>query len=73
MGNFNNFVNNIVSHKKAEQYSEALAIFKREKSNFNTQQITTHNLLISSIITSLRKTNNVDAIFKFVQIYNGHL
>ena len=70
MGDFNNFVNNIVSHKKAEQYSEALAIFKREKSNFNTQQITTHNLLISSIITSLRKTNNIDAIFKFVQIYN---
>ena len=70
MSNFNSFVNSIVSHKKAEQYSEALDIFKKEKNNFDTKQITTHNLLISSIITSLRKTNNVDAIFKFVQIYN---
>jgi len=70
MSDFNSFVNSIVSHKKAEQYSEALDIFKKEKNNFNTKQITTHNLLISSIITSLRKTNNVDAIFKFVQIYN---
>lgn len=70
MSDFNNFVNNIVSYKKAEQYSEALAIFKKEKNNFDSQQITTHNLLMSSIITSLRKTNNLNAIFKFVQIYN---
>ncbi len=70
MSDFNSFVNNIVSHKKAKQYSEALEIFKKEKHNFDIKQLTAHNLLMSSIITSLRKTNNVDAIFKFVQIYN---
>lgn len=70
MSNFNNFVNDIISLKKSQQYDEALKVFKKEKCNFDTKQILDHNLLLSSIIMSLRKTNNVDAVFKFVKIYN---
>ena len=70
MKNMNEFVNYINNLKKEKKFKEILVFFKKEKNNFTNKEISRHNLLISIIITSLRKTNNLNSILKFMKIYN---
>jgi hypothetical protein len=55
--------------KKEEKYYEALNLFKTHKQEFTKKQISENIYLISDIVTCLRKTDQFDAGFKFLQIY----
>ncbi|MDD4984100.1 MAG: hypothetical protein PHH82_04680 [Candidatus ainarchaeum sp.] len=67
---FQNFVQEMVTLKKAEKYGEILQFFKINKEPFTQMQITQHNYLVSIILTALRKTNNTQAVPKFLEMYN---
>ena len=56
--------------RKEGKYHEALNLFKIHKQEFTKEEISQNIYLISDIVTCLRKTDQFDSGFKFLQIYN---
>lgn len=63
------FSQTIVRYNKEGKYIDALKYFKEYKSHFTSEQITGNDFLIASMLKALRQTNNVDAAFKFLDLY----
>jgi len=60
-----------INHLKSEKnYAPALAYFKENKLNFSKEQISENEYIVSNIISCLRYTNQLDAGFKFLEIFN---
>ncbi len=64
------FSRQIASLRSEKKHSEALAYFKENKVAFSKEQIAGSEYIISDIITCLRQTNQLDAGFKFINIYD---
>ena len=69
MASLYEFSRQIADLRKEKRYSEVLQYFKDNKVDFDHQQISNNEYIISDMITCLRKTNNFDAGFKFLNIY----
>ena len=69
MSSLFDFSRQIAALKKEKKYSEVLNYFKENKADFNTQQISNNEYIISDLITCLRHTNHIDAGFQFLNIY----
>jgi len=52
------------------KYSDALKYFKQNKTQFTSEQISGNEYLISAMITALRKINDFDNAFRFLDVYN---
>ena len=63
------FSREITDLRKVSKFSEALDYFKSNKGQFTKSDISNNAYLISNIIHCLRKTNNLDAGFKFLDMY----
>ncbi len=64
------FSRQIADLKKVKRYSEALSHFKENKSNFSKEQLSNNEYVVSDIISCLRYTNQFDAGFQFLKIYD---
>jgi len=69
MASLFDFSKRIADLKKEKKYSEVLNYFKENKADFNKQQISNNEYIISDLITCLRHTNHIDAGFQFLNIY----
>ncbi len=69
MASLYEFSRQISDLRKEKRYSEVLQYFKDNKVDFDHQQISNNEYIISDMITCLRNTNNIDAGFKFLNIY----
>jgi tetratricopeptide (TPR) repeat protein len=65
----NDFKQEISKLKKDGKYTEALAYFKSNMNSF-IDQIGGDEYLLSDIITCLRKSNQLDAAFRFIELYD---
>lgn len=63
------FSRQIANIKKDKKYAEALSYFKDNKANFSKEQISANEYIISDMLTCLRKTSNLKAGFKFLNLY----
>ena len=63
------FSKTILDLNKQKRYSDSLAYFKQNKSKFQKSEIAGNAYLISSILTALRHTGNIDSAHKFLDIY----
>ena len=63
------FSKKILNFKNDGQYKDALAYFKENKILFTPQQVAENEFLVSSMLTVLRKSNNVDHAFRFLKTY----
>jgi hypothetical protein len=70
MASLFDFSKHISDLRKAQKYSEALSYFKENKVGFSKEQISNNEYIISDMISCLRYTNQFDAGFKFIDIYN---
>ncbi|GIV30292.1 MAG: hypothetical protein KatS3mg028_1358 [Bacteroidia bacterium] len=70
MASLFDFSRQIANFKKEKRYSEALSYFKENKANFSKEQISNNEYIVSDIISCLRYTNQFDAGFQFLKIYN---
>lgn len=64
------FSRHIADLKKGKRYSEALSHFKENKANFTKEQLSNNEYVVSDIISCLRYTNQFDAGFQFLKIYD---
>ena len=64
------FSKHITELKKEEKYVEVLSYFKENKTSFSKEQISNNEYIISDIVYCIRKTNQFDAGFQFLKIYN---
>lgn len=64
------FSRQIAQHTRAKKYDTALQCFKVGKSAYSNDQIGGNIYLVSDMLSCLRHTNNFDAAFKFLDIYN---
>lgn len=64
------FSRQITALKKEEKYRETLAYFKNNKGEFSSELIVNNEYIISDMLYALRKTNQFDAGFQFLKIYN---
>lgn len=64
---FSKHIRKLASEKK---YQDALSYFKANKNQFNDTAIASNEYLVSDILSCLRRSNYLDAGFKFLQIYN---
>lgn len=69
MASLYEFSRRIADLRREKRYSEVLKYFKENKVDFDKQQISNNEYIVSDLITCLRKTNNIDAGFKFLNIY----
>jgi len=69
MASLFDFSRQIADLKKAKRYSEALSYFKENKNNFSKEQLSNNEYIVSDIISCLRYTNQFDAGFQFLKIY----
>lgn len=60
----------ILKLNKEKKFGDALKYFKENKIIFSPDEISSNPFLISSMITALRQTNNIDKAFRFLEIYN---
>ena len=70
MASLFDFNRQIADLKKAKKYSEALSYFKKNKIRFSKAQLSSNEYIVSNIIYCLRGTNQFDAGFKFLKIYD---
>jgi tetratricopeptide (TPR) repeat protein len=63
------FSQTISKFNKDKKFSETLKYFKENKTEFTNEQIVSNVYLISAMLTALRKTENFDNAFKFLEIY----
>lgn len=64
------FNRHISDLKKEKRYSEALSYFKENKLNFSKEDLSKNEYIVSDIISCLRYTNQFDAGFQFLKVYN---
>lgn len=64
------FSRQIADFKKEKKYAQALSFFKENKISFSKEQLSQNEYIVSDIITCLRFTNQYDAGFKFLNIYD---
>lgn len=55
---------------RKEQFEEALAFFKENKEHFSKEEIGSNPYIVSDILNCLRKTDNMEAAFRFLEIYD---
>ena len=70
MASLFDFSRQIADLKKEKRYSEALSHFKENKANFSKEQLSNNEYVVSDIISCLRYTNQFDAGFQFLKIYD---
>ncbi|MCH8491257.1 MAG: hypothetical protein LAT81_15210 [Oceanicaulis sp.] len=70
MASLFDFSKQIADLKKEKRYSEALSYFKENKIAFSKEQLSNNEYIVSDIISCLRYTNQFDAGFQFLKIYN---
>lgn len=70
MASLFDFSRHIADLKKEKKYSDALSYFKENKTSFSEEQISNNEYIISDIISCLRYTNQFDAGFQFLKIYD---
>lgn len=70
MASLYDFSRHIVDLKKEKKFSEALSYYKENKTNFSKEQISNNEYIVSDIISCLRYTNQFDAGFQFLKIYD---
>jgi len=63
------FSKHIRELKKERRYSEALSYFKENKKNFSKEQLANNEYIVSDLIYCLRDTNQLDAGFQFLKMY----
>lgn len=64
------FSRQIAALKKDGKFSEALAFFKENKACFPIDELAKNEYVVSDVLTCLRHTKQLDAGFKFLEIYN---
>ncbi|WP_165026165.1 tetratricopeptide repeat protein [Dysgonomonas sp. ZJ279] len=64
------FSRQIASLRKEKKYLEILTYFKENKVDFSKEQIANHEYIVSDIMSALRYTNQFDAGFQFLRIYD---
>lgn len=64
------FSRQIATLRKEKKYLEILTYFKENKVDFSKEQIANHEYIVSDIMSALRYTNQFDAGFQFLRIYN---
>lgn len=69
MASLFDFSRQIADLKKAKKYSEALSYFKENKTSFSKEQLSNNEYIVSDLISCLRYTNQFDAGFQFLKIY----
>lgn len=69
MASLFDFSRQIADLKKAKKYSEALSYFKENKTSFSKEQLSNNEYIVSDLISCLRYTNQFDAGFQFLNIY----
>lgn len=69
MASLFDFSKQIADLKKAKKYSEALSYFKENKTSFSKEQLSNNEYIVSDLISCLRYTNQFDAGFQFLKIY----
>lgn len=70
MASLFDFSRHIADLKKEKKYSDALSYFKVNKTNFSKEQLSNNEYIVSDIISCLRYTNQFDAGFQFLTIYD---
>lgn len=70
MASLFDFSRQIADLKKEKRYSEALSHFKENKANFSKEQLSNNEYVVSDIISCLRYTNQFDAGFQFLKIFD---
>lgn len=63
------FSRHIADLKKDKKFAEALSYFKENKTSFKKEQLSNNEYIVSDIISCLRYTNQFDAGFQFLKIY----
>lgn len=69
MGSLFDFSRHIADLKKDKKYAEALSYFKENRTSFKKEQLSNNEFIISDIISCLRYTNQFDAGFQFLKMY----
>lgn len=64
------FSRHIADLKKEKRYSDALYYFKENKASYSKEQLSNNAYIVSDIISCLRYTNQFDAGFQFLKIYD---
>ena len=72
MFTLDDFGKQISQLKNAKKFGDALAYFKKYKTDFSDAQITGDEYIVADMITCLRKTQ-IDAGFKFIEKYGIHI
>lgn len=70
MASLFDFSRHIADLKKERRYSDALSYFKENKVSFSKEQLSNNEYVVSDIISCLRYTNQFDAGFQFLKIYD---
>ena len=70
MGTLFDLSRHIANLKKDKKFSDALSYFKENKTSFSKEQISNNEYIVSDIISCLRYTNQFDAGFQFLKIYD---
>lgn len=70
MASMFDFSRHIADLKKEKKYSDALSYFKENKTSFSKEQLSNNEYIVSDIISCLRYTNQFDAGFQFLKIYD---
>ena len=70
MASMFDFSRHIADLKKEKRYSDALTYFKENKTSFSKEQLSNNEYIVSDIISCLRYTNQFDAGFQFLKIYD---
>ena len=70
MASLFDFSRQIADFKKEKRYSEALSHFKENKTAFSKELLSNNEYIVSDIISCLRYTNQFDAGFLFLKIYD---
>ena len=70
MASLFDFSRHIADLKKQKRYSDALSYFKENKTSFSKEQLSNNEYIVSDIISCLRYTNQLDAGFQFLKIYD---
>jgi tetratricopeptide (TPR) repeat protein len=69
MSSLYDFSKHIRSLTSNKQYKDALDYFKKNKIQFDNEEIANNEYLVSDILSCLRRTNYLDAGFQFLQAY----
>jgi tetratricopeptide (TPR) repeat protein len=69
MGSLFDLSRHIANLRKDKKFSDALSYFKENKTSFSKEELSNNEYIVSDIISCLRYTNQFDAGFQFLKIY----